>query len=294
MITHISFTLKMQNADIGPFFSPQKRKTNDHSERTPKRLRTSNNESATLLDDSSAASDAVEMKSTLHMVHLYEISADPSQQGETSPLDSGVVRISDCSPQAELSPSVEGYEMGSNVPLTLLQTVNDPCDGGENTEVVVMSECLAGEGQDELMKGITAAILTQGHGLAVNESLLGCQGDAVVPLCIGDLSCTTEEFCSFHDGQETQIVAYIEQMPSMFTGEIPTQLTFPPDTVLSSALSSKPITSTVPIVSKHVPPSKTSMVPTGEILDTDGGEGDDGQSEEDGVEWQDQQLEEHW
>lgn len=246
------------------------------------------------MDDSSAASDAGEMESTLHMVHLYEISADPSLQGETSPVDSGVFRIPDCSPQAELSPSVEGYEMGSDVPLTLLQTVNNPCDGGENTEVVVMSECLAGEGQDELIKGITAAILTQGHGLAVNESMLGCQGDAVVPLCIGDLSCTTEEFCSFHEGQETQIVAYIEPMPSVFPGEIPTQLAFPPDTVLSSALSSKPITSTVPIVSKHVPPSKMSMVPTREILDTDGGEGDDGQSEEDSIEWQDQQLEEHW
>lgn len=247
-----------------------------------------------MLDDRSVAVDAVEMESAVHTVHLYEITVDPSQQGETSLVESSDVGESDCCLQADLKPSVDGFKMGPNFPLTLFQTVNDPSDSGENTEVVVMSECLAGEVQDELMNGITAAILTQGHGLVMDESALGFADEAAASLCVDDMTCTTGELSNVHEDPETQVIAYFETTPAVYPSEISTHFTFSPETVLSSALSSKPITSTLPIVSKHVPPSPTSLVLTVERLDTDEGEGEDEQWEEDGIEQQDHQLVEHW
>lgn len=247
-----------------------------------------------VLDVGSEAVDAEGMESSFHTVHLYEIAIDPSQQGETSLVESSLVGESACSLQTDLNPSLDGFEMGSNFPLALFQTVNDPCNSGGNTEVVVMSECHAGEGQAELMNGITAAILTQGHGPAVSESTLGCTDESVASLRVEEMSSTTEDFSIVNEGHETQVLAYFETIPNVFSSDISTQFTFSPDTVLSSALSSKPITSTLPIVSKHVPSSPKSLVLTVERVDTDGGEGDDGQSEEEGLEWQDHQLEEHW
>ncbi|KAG8001816.1 THAP domain-containing protein 5 [Nibea albiflora] len=278
------------------FQEAEKRKAADHTEKKPKRLRASSNESVTVSDDRSVTVDAAEMESTLHTVHLYEITVDPSQQAETSLVESSDVGVSDCSLQADINSlaSADGFEAGANFPLTLFQTVNDLSSGGENTEVVVMSECPAGEGQDELVNRITAAILTQGHGLVMNDSTLGCTDEAVASLCVEDVTYTTEEFSNVHEGQETQAIAYFETIPSVFPSETATQFSYTPDTVLSSALSSKPITSTLPIVSKHVPPSPTSLVLTVERLDRDDGEGDDGQSDDDGgIEQQDRQLEEH-
>ncbi|XP_039987496.1 THAP domain-containing protein 5-like [Xiphias gladius] len=277
------------------FQEAEKRKATDQSEKKPKRLRGNSNQSITVPDDRTVAVDAVEMESTLHTVHLYEITVDPSQQGETSLVESSDVGESDCSLKTDLKmlASVDGFEMGANFPLTLFQTVDDVSNGGENTEVVVMSECPAGEGQHELVDGIAAAILTQGHGLVLNDSTLGCTDEAVASLGVEDVTCTTEEFLEAQEGHKTQVIAYFETIPNVFPNEASTQFTFSPDTVLSSALSSKPITSTLPIVSKHVPPSPTSLVLTVERLDTDGGEGDDGKSEEDCIERQDHQLEEH-
>lgn len=239
------------------------------------------------------AVDAVEMESALQTVHLYEITVDPLQQGETSLLELSDVGESNCFLQADLKPSGDGFKVGPNFPLTLFQTVNAPCDRDESTEVVVMSECLAGEGQDELMNGITAAFLTQGHELVMNESTLGRTDEAVASLCVDGMSCTTGELSTrIHEGPETRVIAYFETTPSIYPSEISNQSTFSPETVLSSALSSKPITSTLPIVSKHVPPPPAPVVVTLERLDTD--EGEDEQSEEDGTEQQDDQLVEHW
>ncbi len=236
-------------------------------------------------DDRTVPVDAVEMESTLHTVHLYEITVDSSQQGESSLAESSDVVESDRSLQTDLNPLASGdrFKMEANFPLTLFQTVDELSNSGENTEVVVMSECPAGEGQDELVNGITAAILSQGHGLVMNDSTL-----------VEDVTCTTEEFCNVHEGHETQVIAYFETIPNVFPSETSTQFTFSPDTVLSSALSSKPITSTLPIVSKHLAPSPASVVLTVERLDTEEGEGDDSKSEEDSLEQQDHQLEEHW
>lgn len=234
------------------------------------------------------------MESASHALHLYEIAVDPPQPGETSLVESSSGGVSECSPQADLRPSLEVFKTGPNLPLTALQT--DPSSGGENLEVVVMSECLAGEGQAPLLNGITAAILTQGHGLLMSESALGCTGEAAAAaaLCAEDICCTTEDLSNLHEGHETQVIAYFETIPSVFSSEIASQCSFSPDTVLSSALSSKPITSTLPIVSKHVAPSPAPVVLTLKRLDTDEGDGDDGQSEEDSLDQQDPQLEEHW
>ncbi|XP_075956314.1 THAP domain-containing protein 5-like [Anarhichas minor] len=247
------------------FQEAEKRKAADPSERKPKRLRATGDQSITESGDGTLAVDAVETESkATHTVHLYEITVDPSQQGETGRLEASDAGESDLA-------SVKEFKTGQSFPFTLLQTVNALSNSGE---VVVMSECPAGEGQDELLNGITAAIFTQGHGL-VSE----------------DVSSTAEEPS---DPRETQVIAYFETIPNVFPGEAAAQLSVCPDTVLSSALSSKPITSTLTIVSKHTPPSPTSLVLTVERLDTDEGEGDDGTWEEgDGAELLDRQLEEH-
>lgn len=232
----------------------------------------------------------VEIESTLHTVHLFEITVDPLQLA-----DAGDVVESDSSLRTDVTTlaSVDGFETGANFPLTLFQTVDELSTGGEDTEVVVMSECIAEESQEELVNGIAAAILTQGHGLVANESTLGCTDEVVTSLGVEDVTCTTEDFLNVQEGQETQVIAYFETIPNVFPCETSTQFTFSPDTVLSSALSSKPIPSTLPIVSKHMPPSPASLVLTVERLDTDG-EIDDSKSEEDSLERQDHQLEEHW
>lgn len=266
----------------------------DQREKKPKRLRVNNNQGITDSDDRTAAFDAVEMESTLHTVHLYEITVEPSQQGEPSLVELSEVGESDCCLHTDLNSltAVDGFKTGQNFPLTLIQTVDALNNSGENTEVVVMSECSAGE--EELANGITATILTQSHGLVVNDSTLGDPDDVAESLAVEDVTGTTEEF-SIHEGHETQVIAYFETIPNVFPSETSTQFPFSPDTVLSSALSSKPITSTLPIVSKYMPTSPTSLVLAVEGLDTEGEEVGDGKSEEDiDIERQDHQLEEHW
>lgn len=235
-------------------------------------------ESETVLQDGSFAADAVE---TSHTVHLYEITVAPSQQGETS-----MVGSSDSSLQTGLNQSATG----ANLPLALFQ--KDLSNSADGTEVVVMSECLSSGEHDELM----AALLTHGHQLVVEES--SCADEVVASLYVEQPSHVTEQLSNVQDGHTDQegqeVIAYVETIPNVLPSDIFTQWTIPPDTVLSSALSSKPITSTLPIVSTHVAASPKSLVLKVDGLDMDEGEGDDGQSEEDGMEWQDRQLEEHW
>ncbi|XP_047449859.1 THAP domain-containing protein 5-like [Mugil cephalus] len=278
------------------FQEAEKRKAaTDHSEMKPKRLRVNSSQSTVASDDRTTAFDAVEMQNMMHTVHLYEIAVDPSQHGEMSLVESGDAAGYDCSLQTGLDPlaAVDGAETRINVPLTLFQTVDDLGDGGGSSEeVVVMSECSAGEGQDELVSGITAAILTQGHRLVVNDPTLGCSDEAVASGLAEDVTYTTEELSDVHRGHGTQVIAYFQTIPSVFPSDASPRFTFSPDTVLSSALSSKPITSTLPIVSKHATPSPTVVLNV-ERLDSEGGEGDEGKSEEEDTEQQDQQLEEH-
>nr|XP_040038811.1 THAP domain-containing protein 5-like [Gasterosteus aculeatus aculeatus] len=85
----------------------------------------------------------------------------------------------------------------------------------------------------------------------------------------------------------TQVLAYLETMPSVFHSEPAVR----PDTVLASALSAEPITSTLPIVSKHIAAPAASL-DTGEEDDVTSEEEEE--EEEHGVaERPDHQLEEH-
>ncbi|XP_041851475.1 THAP domain-containing protein 5-like [Melanotaenia boesemani] len=291
----VRWGIRYLDSDAVPtvFQETEKRKATDHNERKPKRLRTNKNHIVTESDDRTTTFDAVETQSGLHMVHLFQIAVDPSRPGESSFVDSSDVGKSDCSLQTDSLASVDGVETGVSFPLTLYQTVDGLSDNGENTEVVVMSDCPSEEGQQELVNEITAAILRQGSRLVMNESILGCTDDAVGSNGVQDVTYTTEELSDEHEGHETQVIAYFETIPNVFPSETSTQLTFSPDTVLSSALSSKPISSTLPIVSKHMPPSPPSLVLTLERLDRDGGEGDESLSEVDDSEQREHQLEEH-
>lgn len=236
--------------------------------------------------DGMAAVDAVEAESTLHTIHLYEITVDPSQQGQTVLMDVSDVGESAASLQADLgvATSLEGLDTEENVPLAVFQAVDDlgGLDSGEHTEVVVMSE-----GQEELVNGLTAAILSQGHGLLMNDSTLAHTEEAVASLHVEDLTGAAEELCE----RETQVIAYFETIPNVLSTD---GFTFSPDTVLSSALSPTPIASTLPIVSKRVPPPPASLVLTVERLHTDSAEGEDGELDEEDGEQPEQQLEEHW
>ncbi|XP_042153663.1 THAP domain-containing protein 5 isoform X2 [Oncorhynchus tshawytscha] len=89
-------------------------------------------------------------------------------------------------------------------------------------------------------------------------------------------------------GGGAQIIAYFETIPNILSSGA-AQLSIPPDTVLSSALSPTPIVSTLPIVSKHMPPSPASLILTLERLATEEGE----TPEEDDMEHRGSQLEEH-
>lgn len=227
-----------------------------------------------MLPDGSSAADPVEM---LHRVNLYEITVAPSQQEETG------MPESDCCLQTDLKQSATG----ASFPLAMFQA--DLSNGAGSTELVLMSECLSSGERDELM----AALLTQGHQLVMEEPAPGCVGEAVASRYVEELSHAAEQLLNVQEGHVAQggqkVVAYFKTVPSVLQSDIFTQWTVPPDTVLSSALSSKPITSTLPIVSTHAPPSPKPV-----ILKVDREEGDDGQSEEDSMEWQDHQLEEHW
>lgn len=189
-----------------------------------------------------------------------------------------MVESSNCSHQTDLNQSPTGVDF----PLALFQ--KDLAISANSTEVVVMSECLSSGEQDELM----AALLMQGHQLVMDK--------AVASFYVEDLSHATEQLSNVQEGrvQEGQeVITYFETIPNVLPSDIFTQWTIPPDTVLSTALSSKPITSTLPIVSKHAPSPKSQVLKV-DRLDTDEGEGDDEQSEEDSMEWQNSQLEEHW
>lgn len=225
------------------------------------------------------------MESACHTVHLYEAAGDPSQQAETSPLDPSLLRMVHYGTRAEPSPAVEDHRAGSSFPLTFYKTLGD-----ESAGFVLLSDGHLGEGQGELVNGIAAALLSQGHGLLVNGATLGCQGEAWLPL-----GCAAEASCSEGEEQEDQIFAYVESVPSLFPGENTSQLMYVPETVLSYALSPEPISSVLPIVSKQAAPSKTPAAVAEERpqMDTDGCEGDDEQSDEDSIEWEDHQLEEH-
>ncbi|CAL9684409.1 unnamed protein product [Knipowitschia caucasica] len=75
-----------------------------------------------------------------------------------------------------------------------------------------------------------------------------------------NITCTIVDLANLYEVDQTAGVAYFETVPNLITNLTP-HLTFVPETVLLSALSPQPITSTVPIVSKYIQGSKVSKSP---------------------------------
>ncbi|RVE65276.1 hypothetical protein OJAV_G00133720 [Oryzias javanicus] len=259
----VRWGIRYLEADAVPtvFEASDKRKAVDQSGWNPKRIRGEKYPSVTV-------SDAVEMTDALHAVHLYRVAVDPSQR-----VESGSVELV----EPESSPLTDSDSLP-------LDPTADGLTHGENAEVVVMSEICSADGQEELMNSITAAILSQGGTLVTADPILCClDGSDEVP----GVTYVAEELPDDHRSEP--LIAYFETIPNVYPSESSSQLGFSPETVLSSALSSEPISSTVPITSKHSPPSPTPVVVTLQRLDADG---DDGLSEAEEFE-QLEQLEEH-
>ncbi|XP_036005879.1 THAP domain-containing protein 5 isoform X2 [Fundulus heteroclitus] len=256
----VRWGIRYLDSDAVPtvFLEPEKRKADDPGDRKPKRLR------------GDTAPDPLEMQGEPQTLRLFEFSVDPTLQRDGGSLQTGV----------DSQASVEAAMAGGNGPPAVYQSVGDVVSGG-GAEVVLMSESSAEGGRVELVNGIAAAILSRGGALVLNELV-----PPAAPPGLQDLS--TQEFLQLHEGQ--QVVAYFETIPSVFPSGASTQFTFPPDTVLSSALSAEPISSTVPIVSKHAPPSLALSL---ERLDGEEAEEGEGVSDPDGTEQDDQQLGEH-
>lgn len=132
--------------------------------------------------------------------------------------------------------------------MTLLQTSDDSTTAEECTKIPL-------EYEDQYVS--TTCEQTDEHVVDMDE-----------------LTCTIIDF-SNHELDQTPDTVCFEVIPSIFSGLSP-QLTYVPETVLSSALNPQPITSTLPIVSKHVQSSKVDKSPETEeeeeddiILDND-------------------------
>ncbi|XP_037533875.1 THAP domain-containing protein 5 [Nematolebias whitei] len=256
-----------------------KRKAADQTERKPKRLRVKTGRTGS--GDGSSVLDGVQIEHGFHTVQLFEVSVDQSQPAESG-LDPGDIRGPYSSLQVDPQGPGDTVDTGLNVPLTFCQREDGPINSMDGAQLVLVPET-----QDELVKRSTAAILGVGPSVVLDLPRPEESGPS-----------WAEEFSKVHECQE--VIAYFETIPNVLPSETSTRFSVSPDTVLSSALSSKPILSTLPIVSKHVPPSSTlpivskhvptsSLVLTLEPLDSEEG---DGAAPED-VEQEDQQLEEH-
>ncbi|XP_027855458.1 THAP domain-containing protein 5-like [Xiphophorus couchianus] len=247
----VRWGIRYLDADAVPTVFPdtEKRKASDDNERKPKRL----------LTDGTAADQSV---------RLLELVVEASPHGETGPMELSVGSLG-------VDPA-DGVRSGLNFPLTLYQTADGLMSDAGAAELLMMSDGAAEDGQVELVNGITAAILSQGAMLVLNEA-------APDP----DLASFTGE------DVPQEVVAYFETVPNVLPGGTSTRVASHPDTVLSPALSSKPISSTLPIVSKHVPTPQPppSLVLTLERLDE--AEDGDAMTDTEEPERDDQQLEEH-
>lgn len=264
----VRWGIRYLDTDAVPTVFPEaeKRRAMDDGERKLKRPKAGKTQRLTASDGRTTASG---VQSELQTMRLLEFAIKPSPHGGTCLTDSQV--------------SADGAEAGVTFPLTFYQTVDDLMSSGATTEVLTMSETSAEDGQVELNR-IAAAVLSQGGVLVLNEPEPGCaqQLPGVQDLAAADFPQAPES---------REVVAYFETVPSVFPSGALTQFTSPPDTVLSSALSPKPIPSTLPIVSKHAPPPPLAL--TLERLDRDEGDEGDGVSDADESEQEGPQLEEH-
>ncbi|XP_067102623.1 THAP domain-containing protein 5-like [Osmerus mordax] len=261
------------------FQKPEKRKGMDHFEKY-KRRRYSSTLNMTSSDDGATLRETLDLDSDA-TVQLYEITVDPSQFGEPVLVESR--------PSVDvLLPLSGGTE--ADYPLALFQTVEDL--GGEHAEVVIVSEGPYADGEEEGVSGIHTAIHTADKDLFVSE-YTGSPAEAQASLAVENVVPETKGPPVPLDDHVAQVIAYFETIPNVLCAGSSTEFRISPDTVLSSALSSRPIVSTLPIVSKHTPPSPTSLILTLERIETVGEEGERDTLDDDDTEQQGSQLEEH-
>lgn len=271
------------------FQLPKKRKGVDHCDNKYKRLCCSSTLQMSTSDQGAPLRETMELDSiTTTAVQLYEITVDPSQCREPELENSGGARSS-VDALLPLSAVTE-----RDYPVALFQTVEDlgGLDCGEHAEVVVVSEGPSVDGEEVVVSGITTAILTGGENLSMNDypdHLVESQ----TSLVIENVAPEMEEPSVVLSDHSAQIIAYFETIPNVLCNRASAEVCISPDTVLSSALSSRPIVSTLPIVSKHMPPSPTSLILTLERIETVGEEDRRDTPEEDVTEQQESQLEEH-
>ncbi|KAJ8256702.1 hypothetical protein COCON_G00188540 [Conger conger] len=251
----------------------EKRKGGDRSERNPKRPRSSSRRPAA----GTPPGDPMSRDGEAEPVQLYAITVDPSLSAQ--PAQSVLLDPTLCPVQGLGGHLVSVDEL----PVTLFQTVEDLAEGGEGgqrIEVLVKPEEL-GEEEEEEGRGMASA------GVVVNEAPLRAL-PAASSLTVENLALEAVEPPAAPEDPGMQIIAYFETIPNVLPQPGPA-----PDTVLSSALSSKPIASTVPIVSKHLPPSPGSLVLTLERLQGPGSESEGVAVEEQGTQPPGKRLEEH-
>ncbi|KAJ8368712.1 hypothetical protein SKAU_G00087400 [Synaphobranchus kaupii] len=281
----------------------EKRKGGDRSERNPKRQRSySRKPDLTLPAVGMPPIDPMCQDREANPVQLYAITLDSSQPAHPMLLDPSSAGHTLGSVQTAVPlPGVGGHVVSvDELPVTLFQTVEDLGEAGEgeqHIEVVVKSEGTAvDEEEEEQQKAAermrSAADLVESHGVAVNEGVLHA-APAPSSLTIENVALEMVEPSAAPDDRGVQIIAYFETIPNVLPVGSAVQPGPTPDTVLSSALSSKPIVSTLPIISKHLPPSPGSLVLTLERLESAERDGEREGVEEDGMEQQGKQLEEH-
>ncbi|XP_062408952.1 THAP domain-containing protein 5-like isoform X2 [Sardina pilchardus] len=297
-----------------------KRKGVDHFERRAKRTRSSGEKPSPLATPSDPEPQppvACSGQDTpVSTVQLYTISVASTQPGEAVLLDPsnirgalGSLQMPGHLPVLEAAPALSG-----DFPVALRPTLRGPGTAatGEPSEVVVVVETPPpAPVEDVKADGIVVDVLAEGQRTAaavvVPDSV--CSSSQASPgpstLTIDNVSTVElEELADVVQQEEeeeeaeeeeevpgVQLIAYFETIPNVLPSGPTALVNISPDTVLSSSLGSRPIVSTVPIVSKHMPPAPDSLVLTLERLEDDKEDVD--RLSENGVELHGKRLEEH-
>ncbi|CAL8363131.1 unnamed protein product [Merluccius merluccius] len=150
-----------------------------------------------------------------------------------------------------------------------------------DAEVLLVSDFPGVDVQEQLASGFA-----NGHKLLITDSTLAQIKESYPCLAIEHVVAAA---AGAEDGA-SQVIAYFETVPDVLPPVASQLRPPPPDTVLSSALGFKPIASTVPIVSKYVPPLPAFLATGVEKIDPDG---DDGEEPDVDCSVKEKQLEEH-
>ncbi|KAL4647683.1 THAP domain-containing protein 5-like [Arapaima gigas] len=272
--------------------NPEKRKRSCGTEKKHKRMRGSKKKP--VLRALECESKFQEARS--NQVQLYTITGDSTHPSHSLLHKSTITEHSVDSVQAAVPlPMIDGHDgTGNGFPVTVLQAVKDlsMAGGGEHAAVAMVSKSPLIDKKDqseeeEVVEGLMTALLTDAPGVLLNDSVCQVMSDTS-SLVIENMALEVVEPPSAQDDSGIQIIAYFETIPNVIPTAT-TQLSLLPDTVLSSALSSKPIVSTLPIVSKHMPSSTSSIVLNLESLENVKNEEEKGGQMENNME----QLEEH-